>query len=206
MGYHRSGWDVTGVDRRKPSSYPAGEFIEADALDVLSDSRFMARFDAVHISPPCQDYIAITAGTNARLTYPRLLEPARSLLQEIGLPYVIECGDGKHLRRDLQLCGEMFGLRVIRHRTFEVGGWTPAQPAHVKHRGRVKGWRHGVKYDGYYYAVYGDGGGKGTVAEWQEAMGIDWTADRFELREAIPPAYTEFIGAQMLEQIGQVAA
>lgn len=157
-------------------------------------------------SPPCQDYIAITKGTNAGREYPALLEPTRALLEASGLPYVIECGDGKHLRRDLQLCGEMFGLQVIRHRTFEAGGWTPTQPAHVKHCGRVKGWRHGQFYDGPYFAVYGDGGGKGTVAEWQQAMGIDWTTDRFELREAIPPAYTEFIGGQLIDQIARAAA
>jgi hypothetical protein len=88
----------------------------------------------------------------------------------------------------------MFSLGVIRHRNFELGGWTMPQPPHVKHRGRVRGMRHGQWFDGPYVAAYGDGGGKATIAEMQQAMGIDWTDVREELTEAIPPAYTEHIG------------
>lgn len=99
------------------------------------------------------------------------------------------------------LDGEMFGLRVIRHRNYELGGWTMAQPHHPKHRGRVAGWRHGVYHDGPYVAVYGDGGGKGSVAEWQEAMGISWTSERKELAEAIPPAHAEAIGSSLLSHL-----
>ena len=95
----------------------------------------------------------------------------------------------------------MFELGVIRHRYFEVSGFQVEQPAHVKHRGRVAGWRHGEYFDGPYFAVYGDGGGKGTVAQWQQAMGIDWTDVRRELAESIPPAYTEFIGKQIYQSL-----
>jgi DNA (cytosine-5)-methyltransferase 1 len=95
----------------------------------------------------------------------------------------------------------MFGLKVIRHRYFELGGWRARPAAHQPHRGRVAGWRHGKFYDGPYFAVYGDGGGKGTVEQWQDALGIDWTSDRRELAEAIPPAYTEFIGRQLIEAL-----
>lgn len=109
-------------------------------------------------------------------------------------------------RRDLTLCGEMFGLGVIRHRYFELGGWSMSAPAHKAHRGRVAGWRHGEYFDGPYFAVYGEGGGKGTVAQWQTAMGIDWTDDRRELAEAIPPAYGEFIGNGLIEHLTAVAA
>jgi len=226
-GYRRAGFEVVGIDIRKPTAYPAGKFYVADALAMQQDyvhgcwhensSRTslagmlrdcLGRFDAIHASPPCQYEIAITKGTNADKVsrYQSLIGPVRTMLDKTGLPYVIECGQGTHMRRDVQLCGEMFGLRVIRHRDFELGGWSMEQPPHIKHRGRVKGWRHGVNYEGYYYAVYGRGGGKGTVAEWQQAMGIDWTTDEFELREAIPPAYTEFIGRQLIKQIGRVAA
>lgn len=99
----------------------------------------------------------------------------------------------------------MFGLGVIRHRYFELGGWSTRNPTHITHRGRVAGYRHGQWFDGPYFAVYGDGGGKGTVAQWQYAMGIDWTADRREIAEAIPPAYTHFIGEQILETITAAA-
>ena len=114
---------------------------------------------------------------------------------------LIENVPGARLRRDLTLCGEMFGLGVIRHRHFEVydpGGWKPEQPAHRPHRGPVRGWRHGKWRDGPYVAAYGRGGGKGTVREMQQAMGITWTDRHEELTEAIPPAYTRFIGEQFI--------
>jgi hypothetical protein len=74
-------------------------------------------------------------------------------------------------------------------------------PPHLKHRGYVRGWRHGIYRDGPYVAAYGDGGGKATMTEMQAAMGIDWTDDPEALREAIPPAYTEFIGRRLLEHL-----
>ena len=74
-------------------------------------------------------------------------------------------------------------------------------PPHPPHRGRVAGCRHGEWFDGPYYAVYGTGGGKGTAKQWQEAMGIDWLPYKYELAEAIPPAYTEHIGVQMLDHV-----
>ena len=43
------------------------------------------------------------------------------------------------------------------------------------------------------------------LAVQQEAMGIDWTTLR-ELSEAIPPAYTEFLGGQMIAHLEVVAA
>jgi hypothetical protein len=92
----------------------------------------------------------------------------------------------------------MFGLGVIRHRNFELGGWTAEQPAHRPHRGRVRGYRHGRFYDGPYVAAYGNGGGKPSIPELQAAMGMDWTDVREELTEAIPPAYTHWIGRAAL--------
>ncbi|CAM5544744.1 hypothetical protein SGRIM128S_01163 [Streptomyces griseomycini] len=82
--------------------------------------------------------------------------------------------------------------------SFEAGGRTIDLPAHKRHRGRVRGYRHGRFYDGPYVAAYGNGGGKPSVPELQAAMGIDWTDVREELTEAIPPAYTEWIGAAFL--------
>jgi DNA (cytosine-5)-methyltransferase 1 len=100
----------------------------------------------------------------------------------------------------------MFGLAVIRHRYFELGGWFMPQPPHKPHRGRVAGMRHGEWFTGPYFAVYGEGGGKGSVPQWKQAMGIDWTDDRREIAEAIPPAYTEHIGAQLLAHLEERAA
>jgi hypothetical protein len=143
-------------------------------------------------------------------THEDLVAPTRELLDGTGLPYVIEQPIGRaQIRKHLTLCGEMFGLGVIRHRNFEAGGWTTMQPAHVPHRGRVRGYRHGRYFDGPYVAPYGSGGGKATVPEMQAAMGITWTDVREELTEAIPPAYTEWIGRQFLtacDVSGAVAA
>lgn len=112
---------------------------------------------------------------------------------------MIENVAGAPLRKDLMLCGEMFGLRVIRERYFELHGVHVEQPVHLPHKGRVTGWRHGEYYAGPYVAVYGRGGGKGSVPQWQDAMGIDWTSSRESLAEAIPPAYTEYIGRKLIE-------
>lgn len=200
-GYVDAGFEVVGVDINPQPDYPY-KFIQADALDwdVYSYENFEG-FDLVHASPPCQRDAAITKGTNQHLrhTYPDLIGPTRSLIEASGKPYVIE---NPAARPDAVLCGEMFGLRVIRHRRFELGGWNVTQPAEPKHRGKVIGVRHGkriVEPEGYYYAVYGNGGYKGTVPQWQDAMGIHWTDNRKSIAEAIPPAYTRWIGEQFKE-------
>ena len=199
MGYHRAGFEVIGVDLNPQPDYPF-EFHQADALNL--DPEWVNGFDAVHMSPPCQGYTALTVGTNAgRTAQPRLVTRVRDWADATGLPYVIENVPGSDVRRDVVLCGEMFGLGVIRHRYFEVAGFNSGAPAHVRHRGRVRGWNHGEYFDGPYLAVYGDGGGKGSVTEWQEAMGIHWTDDRHSIAEAIPPAYTEWIGKQLMEAV-----
>jgi hypothetical protein len=211
MGYHRAGFDVVGVDIDAQPRYPF-EHHQADALDVLRrlaagwafGGYLLEDFDAIHASPPCQGYTALKAVHGN--TWPLLIDPVRDLLERIGLPYVIENVQGAPIRRDLTLCGEMFGLGVIRHRYFELGGWQASAPEHVPHRGRVRGWRHGQYFEGPYLAVHGEGGGKGTVAEWQAAMGIDWTDNRREIAEAIPPAYTQYIGAQLRQAIEEQAA
>lgn len=215
-GYHRAGFDVTGVDIAPQPDYPF-EFHHMDAflaLAQINQTPFSGpayglagrQFDAIHASPPCQASTALTKGTNQGRIYPQLIPGVRTMLMAHGVPTVIENVQGSALRRDLTLCGETFGLGVIRHRYFELTGFTAPQPAHKAHRGRVRGWRHGVYYDGPYLAVYGEGGGKGSVSEWQAAMGIDWTTDRKAIAEAIPPAYTSHIGSHLLDHLSERAA
>jgi hypothetical protein len=210
MGYRRAGFCVTAVDLNRPSSYPAGQFHRGGALPVLRHivrygHVFGHRFAAVHASPPCQNESALTKGNRKRKgwtdRHAPMIPTTRELLDATGLPYVIENVQGAPLRRDLTLCGEQFGLAVIRHRYFELGNWSTEPLRHVPHRGRVAGWRHGEKYAGPYVAVYGDGGGKGSVTDWQRALGIDWTTDKRELAESVPPAYTQFVGARLLEHL-----
>jgi DNA (cytosine-5)-methyltransferase 1 len=190
-----------GVDIAPRPRYPF-PFVQADAIKYVREHGH--RFDLIHASWPCQAKCTLTKGTNAHLAdrYTDLLPAGREAMESTGVPFVIE---NPEARADIALCGEMFGLGVLRHRNFELGGWSTAQPAHKKHRGPVRGWRHGVYRDGPYIAAYGKGGGKGSVTEMQTALGIDWTDVHEELTEAIPPAYTEWIGRQFLAPSGQLA-
>ncbi|MFI5672910.1 DNA methylase [Streptomyces sp. NPDC051704] len=205
MGYDWAGFEVEGVDIRPRPNYPF-TFRQGNALAVLAEliaSGEIRRYAMVHASPPCQKRCALTVGTNRSRGWGGkhldLVAPTRELLDASGLPYVIEQPDGKaDVRKDITLCGEMFGLGVLRHRNFELGGWSAAKPKHVRHRGYVRGWRHGEYRDGPYVAAYGNGGGKATIAEMQQAMGIHWTDLREELTEAIPPAFSEWLGRAFL--------
>ena len=204
-GYEWAGFDVVGIDVVAQPRYPF-DFIEGDAIEVLADliaTKDIRGYDLIHASPPCQEACALTVGTNRSLgwgrTHEQLIPALRRVLRRAGLPYVIEQPDGRApIRKDIRLCGEMFGLSVIRHRNFELGDWTMTQPAHLPHRGRVRGMRHGVYHEGPYVAAYGNGGGKASVAEMQAGMGIGWTDVREELTEAIPPAYTACVGKAFL--------
>ncbi|MFC8493262.1 DNA methylase [Streptomyces sp. NPDC057235] len=208
MGYRRAGFDIVGIDIAPRPNYPF-TFVRADALEYLAGliaTGEIERFALVHTSPPCQAGCALTVGTNRSKgwggTHVDLVPPTRVLLEASGLPYVIEQPNGRaEIRKDLTLCGEQFSLGVLRHRNFELGRWSVARPVHPKHRGRVRGWRHGEFFDGPYVAAYGNGGGKPSVPELQTAMGITWTDVREELTEAIPPAYTHWIGTQFLAQV-----
>ncbi|SFO10385.1 DNA cytosine methyltransferase [Amycolatopsis rubida] len=206
-GYHDAGFDVVGIDIAPQPNYPY-EFHQGDAIEfILAHGH---EFDAVHASPPCQNASALTAGNRRRTGWTDnhidLIPPTRDALEHVrdraGIPTVMENVQGSKLRRDLVLCGLSFGLKVFRHRYFEIDGFSVNSPAHPSHRGhRVAGWRHGIRHDGDMVAVYGEGGGKGTVAEWQNAMGIHHTDVRRELAEAIPPAYTRHIGTQLLNRL-----
>ena len=224
-GYARAGFDVVGVDINPQPDYPFA-FHQQDALFVLhcllSNGRLtfvhrdgrhefltLSDFAAVHASPPCQASCTLTKGTNKGRDYLNLIPATREALAALDVPTVIENVQGADVRRDLTLCGETFGLAVIRHRYFEMSGFTARQPEHRKHRGRVAGYRHGQWFDGPYFAVHGEGGGKGTVAQWQAAMGIDWTTERKAIAEAIPPAYTQYVGHHLMAHLmvsGKAAA
>lgn len=199
MGYNRAGFEVVGVDIAPQPNYPFEHHV-ADALEFVAEHG--REFDVIHASPPCQAHSTLSKGNRPRgvgAVHLDLIPATRAALEATGQPYVIENVTSAPVRPDVVLCGLMFGLGVFRHRWFELGGWAMLSPAHPGHGGhRVAGWRHGVRYAGDMVAVYGDGGGKGSVEQWQAAMGIDWTTDRNELAEAIPPAYTEHIGRQLM--------
>lgn len=201
MGYRLAGWEIVGVDIAPMPDYP-GQFHRGDALEFVR--RYGSAFDLIHASPPCQPSSLMTKGTRGApgaVVNADLIPATRVALRTAGAPWVMENVVGSRVRRDLLLCGEMFGLRVIRHRYFQLEGVAVAQPSHPKHRGRVAGWRHGTYVAGNaaYVQVHGKGGGgKATRAAAKDAMGIDWTDDHAAIFQAIPPSFTAYIGSQIL--------
>jgi DNA (cytosine-5)-methyltransferase 1 len=202
-GYHRAGFDVVGVDHHPQPRYPF-LFIQADALEFVA--RNGHHFDAIHASPPCQTFTAYRRkGHGVGDGYPNLIPDTRQALQATGLPYVVENVEQAkgELRDPYLLCGSMFGLDVQRHRMFETtaamltptcnhGVWTPRFPPASNRTNLRRTVEVGV------YRI--------PLPVQQRAMGIDWMR-LGELSQAIPPAYTEFIGAQLLAaDRGEVAA
>lgn len=211
-GYQRAGFYVIGVDLHPQPNYCGDHFIQADALEFLEDAWHRDyKVDAIHASPPCQAYSTLRhAAEHKRDSYPDLIPETRRLLQATGLPYVIENVVGAPLLEPIELCGSMFGLgsgdrQLRRHRLFESNVFM-FQPE-CNHVGEAIGvygggpvgrytFNNGAKRD--YYGRRG--GYQGTVAEKREAMQIDWMSAK-EINQAIPPAYTEFIGRQLAQYI-----
>ncbi|MFI6870862.1 class I SAM-dependent methyltransferase [Nocardia sp. NPDC050406] len=197
-GYRRAGFEVVGVDIVAQPRYPF-TFHRADAIEFLTAHGH--EFDAVHASPPCQEYTPLHA-LHPEKTYPDLVAATRDALEALGKPYVIENVMSAPLRKDrsITLCGGMFGLRTYRHRRFEsnIGLRAPSHPAHVARTATSR--RRERWAQGWHISVTGDVG----RYVGPEAMGIDWmTGD--ELCQAIPPAYTHHIGRQLLTAINRDA-
>lgn len=203
MGYLRTNMLVVGVDIAPQPKYPL-PFIQMDAIDALKTllmgdaigSYVIEDFDAIHASPPCQRYSA-TQRIRSN-DHPDLIGPTRELLEETGLPYIIEnvMDARSELRDPVMLCGAMFPqLRVYRHRLFEsnIKLTVPDHPKHVAPQ--VKMGR--PPQPGEWVQAVGNFSG---VQEARDAMEIQWM-NRDGLRESIPPAYTEYLGRQLLDHI-----
>ena len=200
VGYARAGFEVVGVDVSPQPHYPF-QFFQHDAIEFLK-SRPLRAFDAIHASPPCQDHMETPHREHGTGW---LLDATRDLLNEIGKPWVIENVPNRrrqHMRPDYILCGCMFGLPGLRReRWFETSWQGFALNLHHNH-------------DDPTISVVGHGtpswvreklGRNPTIHEYRAAMGIDWM-NRDELSQAIPPAYTEFIGRELLEHMATVEA
>lgn len=195
MGYHRAGFDVVGVDINPQPHYPF-EFHQGDAMTWPLDG-----FDAIHASPPCQAY-SITKSLRKR-EHPELVAATRERLIAAGVPWVIENVVGAPLRNPVVLCGSMFALRVYRHRLFECEPpiyFPPFGCNHTFPMPASKGQYHTLEKGEYITAV----GHNFSAASGRIAMQIDWMT-RDEMAQAIPPAYTEFIGSQLLASMRAVA-
>lgn len=197
-GYFRAGFDVVGVDIAPHPRYPF-PFYQADALAFLAAHG--REYDAIHASPPCQKFSRVSGRSRKRMTrvYPDLIAPIRALLREIGKPYVIENVEGAPLLTPVLLCGSMFLLDVRRHRLFESNVLLFAPSCnHWSQRPRFR--TLDSRRRGQMAAVIGVHGHINYAGEFPlrcAAMGIDWMTND-ELSQAIPPAYTEFIGRQLL--------
>ncbi len=195
-GYQLAGFHVTGVDIEPRKDYCGDEFVQGDAIEYLA--KHWHKYSFIHLSPPCQEDCALIVGNQnaTRGNHKSLIPALREILPDVSIPYVIEQPAGRAaIRRDLRLHGDMFNLDVKRVRYFEFGNMPiPEPPVQKPSRGRVRGWRHGQYFDGPYVAVYGKGGGKASLEEAQKAMGMEWVTEYDALTEAIPPAYTKFIG------------
>lgn len=200
IGYHRAGFtDIVGVDIADQPRYPF-RFVQDDALAYLRwliGTGEIERFDLIHASPPCQAY-SITKSIHGNDDHPELVTATRRLLRAIGKPYVIENVPGAPLVNPLMLCGTMFpDLRVQRHRLFECSPpiWFP--PAVCNHWATLppsKRHYHTLeKYDMITCVGHNFSAESGRIA-----MGTPWMT-RDEIAQAIPPAYTEYIGQQLLE-------
>lgn len=207
MGYYRAGFDVVGVDEKHQPRYPF-EFVQADALEYAA--KHGHEFDVIHASPPCQMHTRLAAvwraveGYNYDGRHSDSIPEVRSLLRATGRPYVIENVSAAVLVSPITLCGAQFGLRVYRHRFFESSNFLMAMP-HSPHRDNMPAVGRGKSRKGFV-SITGCGGfgfpdGHNYA---KAAIGIDWMS-RGELSQAIPPAYTEFIGRQLMKTVGEAA-
>lgn len=195
VGYRRAGFEVVGVDVRDVGELYPFAFVQADALAMDPG---LWGVDAVHASPPCQRWTAYRRrGSGVGEAASDLVAPVRELLRAWGGPYVIENVQGAPLENPVRLCGSSFGLDVRRHRYFESNlelegtecnhAWqTPRFPpatnrVNLRSTVEIGVWRI-------------------PVGVQQRAMGIDWLVGG-ELSQAVPPAYTGYLGRQILDRI-----
>jgi DNA (cytosine-5)-methyltransferase 1 len=206
MGYHRAGFDVVGIDLHPQPNYPF-PFIQADATDPPVR---LEAFDVIHASPPCQKHVAGMAAANKALgrtlDHVDLIPPTRALLRASGLPYIIENVEGAPLLAPVRLCATSFALPMYRHRLFESNVLLMGRECEHDRQTEAKywtSWRPGGEVRrAKVVQVYGQAAERHL---WPDAMGIDWmTYD--EMAEAIPPAYTEWLGRQMLDALRESEA
>lgn len=190
MGYFQAGFEVVGVDIDPQPHYPF-EFHQADALTFSLEG-----FDAIHASPPCQDYSK--AMRHLAAPKPRLLDPIRERLADAGVPYVIENVVGAPLPEQsdlfgahgLMLCGTSFGLRVYRHRLFETS--FPITGPSCSHTRPAMNPHNSASRE----LMYEEFGRLDPEGPWRAALGVGWM-NRHEARESVPPAFTRHIGEHL---------
>lgn len=204
-GYYWAGFDVVGVDHR-PQPHYRYTFVQREVIDFLKMIWVEGHYAAVHASPPCQWGTAYGRRPNHVKESPNLVPKVRDLLERTGLPYVIEQPwVNRHAmvsERTIVLDGTQFGLDVMRRRCFEsnIPGWIAVERPPRDRERQTPRFAPATNRQNLRRTV--------EVGVWRipldvqkEAMGIEWEITREELSEAIPPAYTEWIGARLMEQV-----
>ena len=209
MGYHRAGFEVVGVDNKPQPHFPF-EFHQADALEVMAillagepikiesmllngnvvndaqgHNLYLKDIDAFHASPPCQKYTTMQHRYKNKLNHPDLIDPIRERLLLASKPFVIENVNKAPLRGHLMLCGTMFGLKVAHHRFFECDFMPLELMPPCNHKGVYSRWDW-------------KNGNRQEREKLLDALNINWHMTLLEVREAIPPAYTEYIGKYLI--------
>jgi len=193
-GYQRAGFKVTGVDIKPQPHYVGDEFYQGDALDFIA--KHGHEYDVIHASPVCKGYSTLAALWQDR-EFPDQVADVRRVLKATGKPYIIENVRGAPLHNPIELCGLMFGLRLYRHRRFETNFPLPLI-LHPPHHAKVT--KAGMPIEeGQIMTVVGHFSG---VEHAKSVMGIDWMTQA-ELSQAIPPAYTHWIGTQLMALLAQ---
>jgi DNA (cytosine-5)-methyltransferase 1 len=232
MGYHRAGFDVFGVDIERQSNYPF-EFVQMDAMSFLeldgylADASFFWDFDAIHASPPCPRYTSMQSVARNADAHPDLISEVRELLNATGLPWVIENVPGAPLIEPFRLCGSSFGLgcdmpfpfgyegaetiattsarrQLRRHRLFETN-WPIGLVPPCAHRGKTVGL-YGDHLRFGRRSSDGELSGPAAHRLGKLSMDIDWDVTWAELKDMVPPAYTQYIGHQLMQHLKHTQA
>jgi DNA (cytosine-5)-methyltransferase 1 len=197
-GYQLAGFHVTGVDIKPQPRYAGDVFIQGDALDYCREHGH--EFDVIHASPPCQAFTVYGNNrSHVRSDHPDLIAPTRDVLLGAGIPYVIENVPGSPLLTPIRLCGTSFPpLEIRRHRMFEASALLLA-PA-CNHRRLTERRYPGSSNRPNGRTVCNIGEWRVPLETQRAAIGIDWMTME-EISQAIPPAYTEFVGRQLMTAI-----
>lgn len=203
VGYHRAGFDVTGVDIEPHKDYPY-ELIVADAMELLQDRAFLAGFDVIHASPPCQYYsVAASANPGSRDNHPDLVPSVRDALIRARQPYVIENVPGAPLIGPVLICGWAMGYKHLpRHRLFESNMLIMSPGCACPFGDSVSVFGHSGEDR---RKIHGGVRKHMPIAEVRVLMGCEWMTKREDVSEAIPPGYTEYIGSQILDHLEAAA-
>ena len=194
VGYAQAGFEVHGVDLKHGKRYPY-TYLRADVLDVLRDDEYLQQFDVIHASPPCQTHSVTKHLRNAQgksTSKVDLIPETRAALIATGKPYIIENVMGSPLIDPIMLCGSAFGLKVRRHRIFESNLELQGTTCKHKEQGRPVGVYGSLKDE-----IPKGGKTAESIDEARQAMDMPW-AIWSELVEAIPPAYTKYLGEQIV--------